>query len=461
MDPLSITAGSINVARYASTILDLLRGRDKEIETSKLLSTIQLEFQIYTRILEEVGQIALSGSSTIPENATLSLKLCHQQLSDLEAYVRKTFFSDSASTRMRLGSKKLGAGVVDELVSGMKDYRRSVKVLRDIVTDAMTQELLIKNANSQLSQPSTGDINIVIDWTRGEEMIESQVEALMKRLSAVFSGGSISTGSVNIANSFMGKAQDADTHQHPADILEKLKRAAEGINTSAKASQSSPNPFEFYAKIMRAQGSSEEETRVCVKLDTGSKDNWISGPTVDRAGMRDLIEPTAEKLYTGADGSMFYSAGTVPVRWTRNSTKSWETSFLVLERATFDMLLGQQFIIEEGLFVFADPVLATDLTRLGPLSKEDLHQMEQNMRKKGVENQELKKTREAIAAAARERRRAQKSASRATTTPGSVTPTTLSSFRPTPSPLSQAGSTHDQDQQRSYSQASNETGDLR
>jgi hypothetical protein len=233
----------------------------------------------------------------------------------------------------------------------------------------MTQELLVKNSQQQLTQSRTGDINIVIDWTRGEETTESQIEAFVQRLSASLSNGNINIGPVNIVNSFAGKAPDGDAQQLPAEIMKELRTAAEGIHEPRRAFESSPNPFEFYAKIMRSPESSEGETRVCVKLDTGSKDNWISGPTVDRAGLRGLIESTAEKLYTGADGSMFYSEGVISVHWTRNSTKSWETKYLVLERATFDMLLGQQFIIEEGLFVFADPVLVNDITRLAPLSK--------------------------------------------------------------------------------------------
>jgi hypothetical protein len=72
--------------------------------------------------------------------------------------------------------------------------------------------------------------------------------------------------------------------------------------------------------------------------------------------------------------------------------------------------------------------------------------MEQNMRRRGAENEEISSTREALAAAARQRKRVAKAASRMSwaasrmslaPTPGSVTP---SSSRPTPSIQSYAPS---------------------
>ncbi|KAL7780193.1 hypothetical protein CFE70_010215 [Pyrenophora teres f. teres 0-1] len=147
-----------------------------------------------------------------------------------------------------------------------------------------------------------------------------------------------------------------------------------------RAIQSNSNPFEFYARIMKSQECSGEWPEGCAKFDTGSKDNWMSGSTVDR---------------------------------TRNSSKSWETRFLVSERASFDILLDRNFIINTGIFVFADPVLMTDMSRFVPVPKEKTHHMEQNMRKRGVENQELLKARETVGKFARERRGAEKAASRA------------------------------------------------
>lgn len=72
--------------------------------------------------------------------------------------------------------------------------------------------------------------------------------------------------------------------------------------------------------------------------------------------------------------------------------------------------------------------------------------MEQNMRRRGAENEEITSTREALAAAARQRKREEKMASRMSLagsrmshapTPGSVTP---SSYQPTPSAPSRAPS---------------------
>jgi hypothetical protein len=233
----------------------------------------------------------------------------------------------------------------------------------------MTQDLLLKGANEPTATGVEGiRINNVIDTTQGAEMVEQQVEKLVQEVFKILSSGNISIGGLTINNTFTDKA--ATERVIPEDVMESLRRAAGGINVPSQMPHNTSNPFQFHAKILRTEDHSGEAFTVCAKLDTGSEDNWISASIVTRVGLQDLVEPISlEKLYTGADGSLFQPTGTLSVSWTRNAIKSWKTDFLVLENAPFDMLLGRGFIIKEGLFVFADPVLATDLTRLAPLSK--------------------------------------------------------------------------------------------
>ncbi|KAF1922502.1 uncharacterized protein M421DRAFT_426844 [Didymella exigua CBS 183.55] len=434
MDPLSITAATISILSTAQETFKHLKHL-QEFQTSEFeqLTTVQLEVEIYNKILEEVGQIALSGTSSLPESARLSLRLCQRHLVKVMAEIDELYVLKSGRK-----SKKPASGAEANLVETMKDYRRSVKILRDIVMDGVTQGLLTNYAYDQPLPQTAGPISIDLDLSQGGADSAKQTESLIKQLQVVFNNSHYTPGPITIRiKSREGTRDEAD---HSEDILEKLRRAAEGIYQRPRGAQSTSNPFQFFATIIGIQGSSEEGPKVCASLDTASADNWIAASIVERFGLQSLVQPAVEVPYTGAGGHLFYSKGMISVLWTRDSARSWETEFLVQEDAPFDLLLGRRFIIEEGMLVLADPVLVHDnVSRLAPLSKEETHQMEQNMRRRGAENEEIASTREALATAARQRKREAKIASRMSLaasrmslapTPGSVTP---SSSRPTPS----------------------------
>jgi hypothetical protein len=137
MDPLSITAGTLSVVSHAFKILELLKAPGKDVGLSESSAAVRLETEIYTKVLQEVGEIALSGPSTLPESAMLSLQFCQQQLTRLETHIKRAF--DSNNDTSPVMKRRLGLVVKEsaaqELVKGMKDYRRSVKILRDIVME--------------------------------------------------------------------------------------------------------------------------------------------------------------------------------------------------------------------------------------------------------------------------------------------------------------------------------------
>jgi hypothetical protein len=152
--------------------------------------------------------------------------------------------------------------------------------------------------------------------------------------------------------------------------LEKLKRAAEGTKQGPRAAHNTPNPFQFFATIIGIHPSSDEESKVCALLDTGSAENWIAASIIERFGFQGLVQPAVEVPCKGAEGHLFYSKRMVSIAWTRDSIKSWETRFLVQENAPFDLLLGQRFTIEEGTSILVDSVLVhNNVSRLAPLSK--------------------------------------------------------------------------------------------
>ena len=210
------------------------------------------------------------------------------------------------------------------------------------------------------------DVHISINLTKDEAMGESQIQTLMQKLETTLSNGSLSIRDVHVTNSFTERSQSEGDQPHSPEVLREVKRAAMGVVARTRVAQGSPDAFSFQATIMT---SGQPRSEVCVKLDTGSRENWISGRVVDRAGLRDQIVPIGEAFYVAANNSLFNAVGTVSVEWTRDSIKSWQTKFLVLEDASYDLLLGSIFIIDEGLFIFndAEPVLVN--TRLAPLSK--------------------------------------------------------------------------------------------
>jgi hypothetical protein len=128
MDPLSIAAGALAVLQSAEKTFKLL----ENIRISEKLTSVQLELEIYNKILEEVGQIALSGTSSLPESARLTLRLCQRHLDKV-----MTEMDDLYGSKPRWKSRIPSSTDIFEatLVKAMKNYRRSVKILRDIVME--------------------------------------------------------------------------------------------------------------------------------------------------------------------------------------------------------------------------------------------------------------------------------------------------------------------------------------
>lgn len=232
----------------------------------------------------------------------------------------------------------------------------------------MTQELLGRHAHWQTSRQQAGPINIRLALSQGADASAQQMESLIEQLQVVFNNSQYIPGPINIRVD--GCDESPDNVDNSEDILEKLRRAAEGINQQPRGPQATPNPFSFFATVLGIESISDEASKVCALLDTQSADNWIACSVIERLELQGRVNPAAEIPCTGAGGHVFFAKGTISVLWTRNSAKSWETEFLVQENAPFDLLLGRKFIVEEGMLVLADPVLVHDhVSRLAPLSK--------------------------------------------------------------------------------------------
>jgi hypothetical protein len=109
----------------------LLRSlRSEKLISVEFASTL-LETQLYTQILDEVGTIALSETSSIPESASLCLQLCGRHLGQVEEWLARFHEKKKLGNDDRLSIYDFRDGLIRTLT----DFRRFVIVLRDIVME--------------------------------------------------------------------------------------------------------------------------------------------------------------------------------------------------------------------------------------------------------------------------------------------------------------------------------------
>lgn len=129
--------------------------------------------------------------------------------------------------------------------------------------------------------------------------------------------------------------------------------------------------FEFDAKLLHPEQDSppSQHYHVRAKLTVSSGVSIISKDVLDRAELSGGVVPytdneTSFKLF---GGEPIKPLGSVGIAWTaRNSAKSWTTDFLVFEKTPVEFMLGKDFVLAEGLFVFGDSARAT--AKLAPLT---------------------------------------------------------------------------------------------
>jgi predicted membrane protein len=125
-EPISIVSGALSVVDRAARLSIFLSGLTSAQKEGRGFDTLNFEINIYTKILKEVSQIALSGTSKLPESATMSLQLCNVHLSEIESKLEHIL---KASKLLKKMSEQ------KDLEASVKDYRRSVKMLRAIVME--------------------------------------------------------------------------------------------------------------------------------------------------------------------------------------------------------------------------------------------------------------------------------------------------------------------------------------
>lgn len=104
------------------------------------------------------------------------------------------------------------------------------------------------------------------------------------------------------------------------------------------------------------------------KFDTQSPPNLVCVDIVQRLGMEDMVLPYEGPQYQGAGGETIDTLGIVKLQWYDSTVaKSRWNEFLVTPPGSpFDLVLGWQWLKEEGVAAFQEPVLALRAMELTP-----------------------------------------------------------------------------------------------
>ncbi|KAJ3456479.1 hypothetical protein MRS44_016502 [Fusarium solani] len=141
-------------------------------------------------------------------------------------------------------------------------------------------------------------------------------------------------------------------------------------------------PFLFPFVIVPDDPQAPSSAPFRVKLDSGCDLNWISTRILKRAGLEDKQEKAkSDGAWLGFSGGeeLIVPQGTITLTWySVNASYTHRHEFLVHDQVPFDVVLGSEFIIEEGWKKsFNDPVLALRYSELNQL-REIHHKARQN-----------------------------------------------------------------------------------
>jgi hypothetical protein len=128
-------------------------------------------------------------------------------------------------------------------------------------------------------------------------------------------------------------------------------------------------PFLFPFVIVPDDPQAPSSAPFRVKLDSGCDLNWISTRILKRAGLEDKQEKAKnDGAWLGFSGGeeLIVPQGTITLTWySVNASYTHRHEFLVHDQVPFDVVLGSEFIIEEGWKKsFNDPVLALRYSEL-------------------------------------------------------------------------------------------------
>ena len=171
------------------------------------------------------------------------------------------------------------------------------------------------------------------------------------------------------------KSRDTADQQHQEDlnnIADQWQANVQRFMSGDRSWRQGPyDPFSFEVAVIHPHSQDSGRTFVHAKLDTGCEDNWIALEILERASMNNQVNELEVRVsYIAFGGQMFEPLGMIDVTWyPTNSGKSRQTRFLVHREVPFDVVLGRQWILEEGRSIFEQPAMGL---RMGQFSKGNL-----------------------------------------------------------------------------------------
>lgn len=142
MDPVSLASSAIGLVVLARKSLSIASSK---LFYGELGETVLLETQICVQLLEDLGAFSLSSTSEVPPSASLCLSLCHQNLDNLQ----------------RLLKKKSVLKESRDISHALKEFRRSVKLFRDIMSEYGLSELLWNRADFLTTRDSSREQSLL------------------------------------------------------------------------------------------------------------------------------------------------------------------------------------------------------------------------------------------------------------------------------------------------------------
>jgi hypothetical protein len=161
---------------------------------------------------------------------------------------------------------------------------------------------------------------------------------------------------------FMERGGDLHVKLRTTGASERLRQQL--LSTEARSAQ---NPWTKAVHVLHTDPERGHEI-VMAKIDTQSPPNWVSVEIVQRLGMEDAIKTYDGPRYQGAGGEEIGMCGVVTLQWydSQIAKSRWNEFLVAANPAPFDLILGWEWLKEEGQSAFEEPVLAIREMRLTP-----------------------------------------------------------------------------------------------
>ncbi|KAI7786987.1 hypothetical protein LA080_001779 [Diaporthe eres] len=312
-------------------------------------------------------------------------------------------------------------------------FADSVASITTFSQEARTEYILrsveeLKNM-SQRSLVNHDDLRVQIyEITKGPKGLHYMIDAL-KALDDARARGNDDT---HVAELLSQLKADMDNTR---DNIDKRQEDLKEIRAQLERTFTQQMPLEFNQSdgfvynisiLSREDGvhDAASSTHCRATLDTGCHDNWVSTGIIERADLQgSIIAITDSDQFKSFSGHVMEPQGQIELTFflatvSASSQQTRTETFYVFDQLPVDLVLGKGFIAKQFTLVSKH---ALGLVRQGKFTQEEVRTIEISLKEQGAANAEISSLRRAADSSAREARRAQKAASRATTR-GSNTP---------------------------------------